>query len=115
MKELKATPGPWNIGFDDGSGICGGRCRGTYITAPSVPVMDGEPWVTVCVVQSSSVFKDLPIAENAHLIAAAPDMYEALEDIGKAITLMLRDRPVRGLDEILLRRDKALKKARGEQ
>lgn len=66
MKEFKGTPGPWSIGYyGDGDGIF---IAGTY----------GGPDPTyIC-----SVRPDLRSSQsesNANLIAAAPDLLEALQ------------------------------------
>lgn len=63
----KHTPGPWIIGFDDGSGE-------SYITANQVVVVRGgeDGW---------GVMNGVENPADARLIAAAPDLLEALERI----------------------------------
>lgn len=75
----KHTPGPWNIGYDDGSGIAGGRQETTCITAESKE--DYLPHVICECRRTGAAFDSLPVNYNASLIAAAPDMYEALESV----------------------------------
>lgn len=79
MSERKWTPGPWAV--RDARGIRGanGECvASTYCAAP---------------------------AEDANLIAAAPDLYEALADIHSKLDHNLAEYDAA---------DKALAKARGE-
>lgn len=52
---------------------------------------------------------------DAHLIAAAPELYDALDELRVAIMSVLEGKPFRCLDETMIRTDKALAKARGEQ
>jgi len=87
MKERKWTPGPWRINFDNQ--VC--------------VQVDGE-YHAVCTDQ----FCYAPQSEqnaNARLIAAAPDLYEALEQA-------LDDMQMNGLD--IADYLPALAKARGE-
>jgi hypothetical protein len=63
------TPGPWRIGFDDGSGMAG-EAGGAWIIG-----LDDE------IVVAGGVHEGLkygvPDMDNARLIAAAPDLLEA--------------------------------------
>ncbi len=61
-----------------------------------------------------------PIAEvggqaNAHLIAAAPELLEALEWMLDAMSSLAKGKPVRDLDERALFTGKAIAKAYGEE
>lgn len=84
MTETKFTPGPWT-----------GKVDGVYHpsdweahhdsakTYEYAPVVD-ERGSTVCLVvgePASFVEGSTPLDYNAHLIAAAPDLYEALEEL----------------------------------
>lgn len=62
MKEVKFTPGPWIAWF------CG-TVRSSWFE-----VKTADEKTRICKLK-----KELSGAANAHLIAAAPDMYEALE------------------------------------
>jgi len=80
-KKVAHTPGPWRIGFTDGSGE-------TYITAGDHGVVkDLNNIVTVV----SGTSDDWGIKQgvlnpaDAHLIAAAPEMLEALEQLNSEI------------------------------
>jgi len=60
---------------------------------------------------------DVPLKEkeaNANLIAAAPDMYEALE-VGKTVLLDIQQRVASDCGEALKVIDKALTKAEGRE
>ena len=91
MSERKWTPGPWAV--RDARGIRGanGECvASTYCAAP---------------------------AEDAHLIAAAPDLYEALEQARDTILELInaRNSEAEGSDEDWVGGiNAALAKARGE-
>jgi len=64
MTETKWTPGPWSINT--------GLDQRPYIVA-------GEKnWPPLGKVYRDSIDGDLPWEANAHLIAAAPELYEAL-------------------------------------
>jgi hypothetical protein len=94
MSETKWTPGPWR--HEDGE-------WGTVVDAPSG---------NVCAL--ASVPRSRRVAD-AHLIAAAPDIYEALDalfedwSVGAQTWPQLRNR----LDPLFARAGSALAKARG--
>ena len=69
MKE-KFTPGPWET--DIWGGACPERCKEWAFENMSVMSSDRS----ICMVQGDN---DKPVKANARLIAAAPDMYEALK------------------------------------
>jgi len=50
---------------------------------------------------------------NARLIAAAPELLEALEEANDMADKLLRGVPVRNADEVILRVSKAIAKAKG--
>jgi hypothetical protein len=69
--ELKHTPGPWEIKRDG-----------------SAPEITGSGWRgrrTVAVVQYAHGSEDPEVRANSHLIAAAPDLLEALKSMFKEI------------------------------
>lgn len=89
MNELKATPGPWMPAVVDGG------------------------WDAVCEKDNrESVICSLKLnnSDNAHLIAAAPEMYEALENCIGYIE-MCSPHPCEASDMA----KEVLKKARGEE
>lgn len=90
----KHTPGPWEIANGEGVVVYGQPIR-TY----EVSARDGSFWIA----QVQHAVHPTIGAENAHLIAAAPEMYEALEWITKNC-----DGPAFGKAKA------ALAKARGE-
>jgi len=109
VSALKATPGPWasfefggsHMGEDVGLGVC--------VAGKSIDVMMGDDDALVCILPD-------PKAEgNARLIAAAPELYEALR-----ICVNLASKPLQKAMnlkgetpyEIAMR---ALAKARGEE
>ena len=75
MNEAKFTKGPWQVGFDDESGM-GSDTEGAWIVSKAIPGRhetvvtgsdhDGFP---------TGVLRDA----DARLIAAAPEMYKAME------------------------------------
>ncbi len=81
--EANFTKGPWQVGFKDGSGIAEEEWERTKIvTARLVPENDDLPQLIACAepdMSSDGGVKE--VNANAHLIAAAPDMYEALEQL----------------------------------
>jgi hypothetical protein len=97
MNETKFTPGPW---------IWGDDYQGLYGAGPNNQVLYyfcGE---------GMSLGYNKHMDANAHLIAAAPDLYEALED------LIINDFGSDGwnsrMERIAIRARAALAKARGE-
>jgi hypothetical protein len=63
------TPGPWRIGFDDGSGMAG-EAGGAWIIG-----LDDE--IVVAGGAHEGLKYGVPDMDNARLIAAAPDLLEA--------------------------------------
>lgn len=97
MAEHKHTPGPWFIDGDD-------------IRAPDG---DDDPWYVAEVITGCGPGDATPA--NARLIAAAPDLLEALKDAQKAIR-ELRDQgaPTAYWDDIEAANKAAISKATGE-
>lgn len=96
MVERKWTPGPWSVGHHvDESDIAGHRDGYTYVKVMRFGRFEAR-WAKV---QGGGGDAD------AHLIAAAPDLYDALEQA-------LDDMEMNGLDVVDYR--PALAKARGE-
>ena len=134
--ETKFTPGPWNVEFDDTGGY-DSMSAGYRIGAP-------DYHREVCTVEVDSWRFDKPemsldwddyhaenesAAADAALIAAAPDMYAALEDVtndleayvdaqymkdGKVYHPAMQSRYDRDIEPVVNARA-ALAKARGEQ
>lgn len=98
----KHTPGPWIVGYYDFLD------QQVYIDAPSGdPDLGYKSWEGVAIAYGceESPFKGLEKAKaNAMLIAAAPDLLEALEALVECPTLGARDRAI-----------EAIAKAKGEQ
>ena len=88
----KFTKGPWRVG---------------YLSKDSVFADEGGDYVTNC--GTGELGHDVEIA-NAALIASAPELYEALEQIA---ALYIDDRSS-SMHKALCIANKALKKARGE-
>lgn len=87
MTEVKHTPGPWVVGWGDGL---------TGPTTPNDPVVAGRSWECVPVSQGMETIAIVPNQAtgyfsldeakgtgraNARLIAAAPDLLEALREL----------------------------------
>ncbi len=105
MSELKATPGPWECDFQDHDA----RYQDVKIR-PS-----GRKYHAICKVWMD----DAPVPEfnaeqkgNAHLIAAAPEMYELLEMV--FLSIEGGGRVVTFSDDDYEEMRAALAKARGE-
>jgi hypothetical protein len=71
--ETKFTSGPWTLG-DENNQCCDINCGETVISLSRYP-LNGDCFV---------IERDEMLA-NAKLIIAAPELYEALENINKAI------------------------------
>lgn len=96
--EPKFTPGPWYVTGEDFY-----RVRRTSTDEVLATIEDGGQ------VDPEFALSDDEQFANAHLIAAAPDLYEALQQSADLITKML------GADTITGRMAaEALAKARGE-
>lgn len=95
MNETKFTPGPWLFS--------------SYKSGNSVIVIDGKEFDVATV--------NYPNRDaNAHLIAAAPELYEACEILFKITTGMMKQIPHSGFEpgSPLGKCEAALAKARGE-
>ena len=93
MNEPKFTKGPW-------------KAKDNYIYAP-IPDEDDIFAISIAVACAGVA----PAISNANLIAAAPDMYEALEDVCKGCLGKLETNCTCRVCKI----GKALRKARGER
>lgn len=93
MSETKFTPGPW---FIDGQGI-----------GPKSFADDQSYGITMPVAYIEEYDWPEDHGANANLIAAAPDLYEALETC-------LMYGAITGDDWVLLKAENALAKARGK-
>ena len=98
MSEPKFTKGPWKATYD------------SQLQA-AIEIYNTEDRIMVAVLPDRGTVEAMPeIEANANLIAAAPDMYEALETIERVAGIgMMEDDPAR-----VKARD-ALRKARGEE
>ena len=98
MSETKFTKGPWKATYD------------SQLQA-AIEIYNTEDRVMVAVLPDRGTIESMSeIEANANLIAAAPDMYEALETIERVAGIgMMEDDPAR-----VKARD-ALRKARGEE
>ena len=99
MSEIKFTPGPWLIAGESATFVYALGPEGTNVF-----------WCDVQAAGRERASRDELIA-NAHLIAAAPELYEALES---ARTWVDECGAQAGLQAILDEIDAALAKARGE-
>jgi len=98
MNETKFTKGPWSIEYDQWNSLEQPRDVWACIIAPDPN--DAVPWFVanvLCCAESSA---------NASLIAAAPEMYEALDFVSAHLT----NDPLAAHERIRA----ALAKARGE-
>lgn len=111
MSELKATPGPWEVFIDDS----GDEWTGWPISISQINdeektiVRTGGQWPYEWDAEVSKV----EAVSNAHLIAAAPELYEELEKARKIIQHLIDD----GYMGYIFQRgdiEAALAKARGE-
>lgn len=106
VSETRFTPGPWKA-------LTNGNTFNSATVVTSKDAADG--WV--CEVFDDSDSCTLPDEANAHLIAAAPELYDALETLldindngGPFGGELYQDRVVRSIECAR----KALAKARGE-
>lgn len=92
--ERKWTPGPW---------VAGPRYRSIISDNPT----GYEDEDSIEAYGGHLVCESVKWDANAHLIAAAPDLYEALEDLAKQTAVYMDDETVQVVAS-------ALRKARGE-
>jgi hypothetical protein len=90
MSGTNFTPGPWRFEISAGWGRTIRAMKDKYIA-----------W-------------NLKNDHDAHLIAAAPDLYEALKDMRSVCMSLLAGIPVRDCDEVYTKSDNALAKAEGK-
>ena len=112
MSEVKFTPGPWSVVEDIARDrdVNGHAIGDEYIAGFNVE--SGTKEVVSC--EGISGCGDEERA-NAHLIAAAPDLYEALNNVMSEISSCLRDEEYYfGTTERFDNARAALAKARGE-
>ena len=111
MRQTKFTPGPWQVAFRGSLQVCDcdGEVRGC------APIAN--------IVQSHGPKPSAEDRANAHLIAAAPELYEACDDGNDDQLLLVAANAVRAYGNLILadrlekkheRETAALKKARGE-
>lgn len=102
--ETKWTPGPWVVSdSQDEVSVC----MGTAIDSP-YEYTCGHVWQASDVYWSEADKEDIA---NAQLIASAPDLYEALDDLRSSCKALGLDRD---LHQELYNARAALAKARGE-
>lgn len=110
MSELKATPGPWRV--EEGTTLVWGACdpadRSTY--GMGYPVTQARVRLGAAT-EYSSEFREDEAEANAHLIAAAPALYEALQWL---FAIVLRDGLMPASVSYMQNAEAALKLARGE-
>lgn len=101
MTEPKFTPGPWDASEHGDYSDYDGEC---------IVILGLD--TRICVVQGSD---DSETYHNAHLIAAAPELYEALQDMHKTqLNNNKHDPDDYKNTEQYLRVEAALAKSRGE-
>lgn len=110
----KFTPGPWELGFEadgDFDSDDSGRSVGWYT---DVDVFSGEIVTARDENGDRDVIADNVLKRDAHLLAAAPELYAALERIYGRLLMSDRDGECRITAEEGEMAEVALKKARGE-
>ena len=108
------TKGPWELGFEaegDSDSDDSGRSVGWYTGGE---VFSGEIVTARDENGEQEVVADNVLKRDAHLIAAAPDLYDALELIYGRLLMSDRDGGSRITAEDGEMAELALKKARGE-
>lgn len=113
MSEPKWTPGPWYVGTDEEPNKkgYGGYLWSLHVFAPDPTDSDGQMAIAWALCSDDGAVDDnhaprlRPARANAHLIAAAPELYEALIGV-----IRVADRATVEFD----RARAALAKARGE-
>ena len=110
MSEVKFTPGPWCV-FEDIRTDKNpyGRDSEEYIAGFNIE--SGNYEVVGC--DGISGGSDIERA-NAHLIAAAPELYEALEEMSSCLSDIISGNDWGAVEEYLDDARAALAKARGE-
>lgn len=96
MTKLKATPGPWHIGGAHG-----------------VIVYAGDGYAVASCATYHGRFTNEEAERNSNLIAAAPDLYEALNEIVKSLSDQDDEGMIEHAQQMIDAR-LALSKARGE-
>lgn len=109
--ETKFTPGPWRIA-EDASEASFCWWAGEPDHRCVVVTVDDSPGEGICSTNDDGLPTDEDLA-NAHLIAAAPDLYAALEKAQCGCSTEERESGHR-VDCWFPEADAALKKARGE-
>ncbi len=99
MSELKWTPGPWSIS-EDAWLVNGIDSRERFKGSPSLDIYDAEEWPLELMDEAKA---------NAHLISAAPELYDALFDLVEKIKAQQSEHK-----PFLRAAEGALAKARGE-
>lgn len=105
MSETKFTPGPWEVHGEVEHNIS--RTTSVYICRSDEPWPNGQ----LAMVNTADGFGSQ--VANANLIAAAPELYEALEAIAAMLGGYAGQPNLSG--DIFKIADAALAKARGEQ
>lgn len=111
----KFTPGPWELGFEaegDFDSDDSGRSVGWYTGGD---VFSGEIVTARDENGEQDVIADNVLKRDAHLIAAAPDLYAALERIYGRLLMSDRDGDAHISEEDGAMAEAALRKARGEE
>ena len=89
MNAPKFTPGPWAVGFSDGSGE-------TYITAGDHPAQKDYPVIIVSGADDGwGISQGVRNPADAALIAAAPELYS---ELAKLVAKIGNDEPVSSFD-----------------
>src|SRR4051812_2815030 len=81
MSEEKHTPGPWTIGYTDGSGALIDDSNGAYVVGPwmsGLVIRGGEKEGIPC-----GVLRE----QDARLIAASPDLLAAIRRIFREVSV----------------------------
>lgn len=110
MNETKFTPGPWNIGYGKTVESVGSN------DFFGIGFKTDHDWTAICLLSQADRVSNIDEA-NAHLIAAAPDLYDALENLEPYLDAIvcyastITEHPPNGF---ILKARAALAKARGE-
>ena len=106
MSETKFTPGPWRMGESPSS-----NPHRFYIKAEDAGICEGCQWLHTDPVEESKA--------NAHLIAAAPEMYKRLEACVDLLTFIANHAELHNWYSSAMKEAaesrKVLAKARGEK